>query len=45
VLGELFGTCNNPGGECSRKPHALPLVELWILEGSQTLDLIEKRRG
>ena len=45
VLGEIFSTCNDPGGECSRKPHALPLVELWILESRQAFDPIKKRRG
>jgi hypothetical protein len=29
------------GGKCCGKPHALPFIEFWILESSQTFDLIQ----
>jgi hypothetical protein len=45
MFGKLFGTCNDPGSKCRGKPHALPFVELWVLEGRQAFDLIQKWRG
>ena len=45
MLREIFGAGDHPRGERSRQPHALLLVELRILEGRNTLDLVEQRRG
>ena len=45
MLREIFGAGNHPRGERRRQSHALLFVELRILEGCNTLDLVEQRRG
>ena len=45
MLREIFGAGDHSRGERRRQSHALLLVELRILEGRNTLDLVEQRRG
>jgi hypothetical protein len=42
VLGELFSARNHSRRAGRQEAHALLLVELGILKGRETLDLIEK---
>ena len=44
VIGEILGAGDHPRGERGRQPQALLLVELRILEGRQSLDLVQERR-
>jgi hypothetical protein len=45
VIGEILGTGDHPRGKGGRQPEALLLVELRVLEGAQTLDLVQVRGG
>ena len=45
VLRQFFGASDDARRGRGRKPHALLLVELGVLEGRQTLDLVDHRRG
>ena len=45
VLGELLGTGDHAGSQGGGQSHPLFLVEFRVLEGRQTLDLVEQRGG
>src|SRR5207253_2314746 len=43
VLRVVFGARDDARRERRRQSHLLPLVELWVLEGREALDLIQER--
>jgi hypothetical protein len=45
VQREILCACDDPWRRRRRQPHALPLVELGVLEGREALDLVDHGRG
>jgi len=42
VFRKLFGAGDDPRRDRRRQPHAVPLVEFWVLEGGEPLDLVQQ---